>query len=275
MYIPRNHPFARKVVERAHHSTLHGGVGMTMAKFRELYWIPRLRQLVKRVRTECWGCKRFRAKSYEKPPPGKLPSTRTKGTTPFEVLDVDYGKPFWTKAVEFFSDGREFSRTVENFLGRSRIFSDGREFSRTVENFLGRSRIFSDGREFSRTVENFLGRSRIFSDGREFSRTVENLLGRSRIFSDGREFSRTVENFLGRSRIFSDDREFSRTVENFLGRSRIYSDGREFTRTIENFLGRSRIFSDGREFTRTVEILNFLRQSRMRQPYVASISRQI
>ena len=81
-----------------------------------------------------------------------------------------------------------FSRTVENFLGRSKIFSDGREFSRTIENFLGRSRFFSDGRDFSRTVENFLGRSRIFSDGREFSRTVENFLGRSRIFSDGREF---------------------------------------------------------------------------------------
>ena len=62
------------------------------------------------------------------------------------------------------------------FLGRSRIFSDGREFSQTVENFLGRSRIFSDDREFSRTVENFLGRSRIFSDSRDFkfSQTIEN-----------------------------------------------------------------------------------------------------
>ena len=74
-----------------------------------------------------------------------------------------YGKAFWTKAVEFFSDGRQFSRTVEIFLGRSRFFSYGREFSRTVENFLGRSRIFSDGREFSRTVEilNFLRQSKI------------------------------------------------------------------------------------------------------------------
>ena len=93
IYILQSHPFARKLVERAHHSTLHGGVGMTMAKIREhYYWIPKLRQLVKRVRTECWGCKRFRAQSNERPPPppppppGKLPTTRTKGTTPFEVL---------------------------------------------------------------------------------------------------------------------------------------------------------------------------------------------
>ena len=77
-----------------------------------------------------------------------------------------------------------FSRTVENFLGWSRIFSNSLDFSRTVENFLGRSRIFSDGREFSQTVENFLGRSRFFSDGREFSRTVDIL-----------NFSRSVEIF--------------------------------------------------------------------------------
>ena len=86
-----------------------------------------------------------------------------KTSKPINGEGLYYGKPFWTKAVEFFSDGREFSRTVENFLGRSRIFSDDREFSRTVENFLGRSRIFSDGREFSWTVEilNFLRQSRM------------------------------------------------------------------------------------------------------------------
>ena len=173
----------------------------------------------------------------------------------------NYGKPFWTKAVEFFSDGREFSRTVENFLGQSRFFSDGREFSRTVDNFLGQSRFFSDGREFSRTVDNFLGRSRIFSDGREFSRTVEIFLGRSRFFSDGRDFSWTVENFLGRSRIFSDGREFSRTVENFLGRSRFFSDGRDFSRTVEIFLDGRDFSRTGRDFSRTVEI--FLGRSRI------------
>ena len=59
IYIPRNHPLARKLVQQAHLSTLQGRVEMTMAKIRDCYWIPKLRQLVKRVRTECWGCKRF------------------------------------------------------------------------------------------------------------------------------------------------------------------------------------------------------------------------
>ena len=43
--------------------------------------------------SECWGCKRFRAKAFEAPPPGLLPSTRTQGSTPFEVLGVDFAGP--------------------------------------------------------------------------------------------------------------------------------------------------------------------------------------
>ena len=87
--------------------------------------------------------------SYDRMKP--LSSTNISGD---RALDFKvYGKPFWTKAVEFSSDGRDFSRTVEIFLGRSRFSSDGRDFPRTVETFLGRSRFSSDGRDFSRTVE--------------------------------------------------------------------------------------------------------------------------
>ena len=90
-----------------------------MAKIRELYWIPRLQQVVKRVRTECWGCKRFRAKSYEKPPPEKLPSTRTKGTTPFEVLGLDFAGP-----IRYKTKGKKF--------GNSYLFLYGCSLTRAV-----------------------------------------------------------------------------------------------------------------------------------------------
>ena len=53
----------------------------------------KLRRLVKHVRSKCYGCLRFRAGAYEKPPPGKLPSTRTQGTTPFQVVGVDFAGP--------------------------------------------------------------------------------------------------------------------------------------------------------------------------------------
>ena len=85
-----------------------------------------------------------------------------------------------------------FDKSGRVFLERSRFFSDGRNFSRTVENFLGRSRIFSNGREFSRTVEIFLGQSRIFSNGGNFSQTVEIFNFSYRV----EFFPRTVQLFL-------------------------------------------------------------------------------
>ena len=59
IYIPDAMTFAKSYVEHAHKATLHGGVGLTMAKVREEFWIPRLRRLAKKVIRECYGCKRF------------------------------------------------------------------------------------------------------------------------------------------------------------------------------------------------------------------------
>lgn len=55
IYLPDTHMFSYRVVEEAHIHTLHGGVGLTMAKVRSHFWIPRLRQLVKKVRGSCHG----------------------------------------------------------------------------------------------------------------------------------------------------------------------------------------------------------------------------
>ena len=93
VYRPRNSLLAKKVVERAHLATLNGGVAMSMAKVRGRFWIPKLRRLVKQARNACYGCARFRAQAYEKPPPGKLPTTRTQGSTPFEVIGIDFAGP--------------------------------------------------------------------------------------------------------------------------------------------------------------------------------------
>ena len=93
VFLPCSSSFTTKLVERAHLSTLHGGVAMTMAKVRERYWVPKLRRLVKQVRSKCFGCVRVRAEAYKNPPPEKLPTTRTQGTTPFQVVGVDYAGP--------------------------------------------------------------------------------------------------------------------------------------------------------------------------------------
>ena len=69
LYIPDAATFAKKYVEHVHKVTLHGEVGLTMAKVREEFWIPHLRRLAKKVIRECYGCKRFQAAALAAPPP--------------------------------------------------------------------------------------------------------------------------------------------------------------------------------------------------------------
>lgn len=92
-FLPDNSTFASEVVRHAHLSTLHGGISLTMAKVRERFWVPRLRRLAKNVIRNCWGCKRFHAVPLRAPPTGNLPVERTQGTTPFNVIGVDFAGP--------------------------------------------------------------------------------------------------------------------------------------------------------------------------------------
>ena len=73
--------------------TLHGGVGLTMTHVRESYWIPKLRQLTKRIIIRCHGCIRFRAVALAKPPTAPLPTDRTEGYRPFQVIGIDFAGP--------------------------------------------------------------------------------------------------------------------------------------------------------------------------------------
>ena len=78
----------KKLVAHAHLRTLYRGVGHTMAKIRERSWIPKLRQLTKRVIHKCYGCKRFRT-----PAVADLPLDRTRGSRQFQVIGIDFAGP--------------------------------------------------------------------------------------------------------------------------------------------------------------------------------------
>ncbi len=93
IYLPSNALFTRRLVQRLHCETLHGGVGLTMAAVRETYWFPRLRSITKSIIRECWDCKRFQATAVQTPPPGLLPRYITEGDTAFEVIGVDFAGP--------------------------------------------------------------------------------------------------------------------------------------------------------------------------------------
>ena len=93
VYLPDNELLTEKIITHAHKLSSHGGVGMTMAKYREKYWTPRLRSIAKRVTKNCNTCKRFRAVAVANPPTGNLPRDRTEGGAAFQVVGVDYAGP--------------------------------------------------------------------------------------------------------------------------------------------------------------------------------------
>ena len=66
---------------------------MTMAKFREKCWTPRVRSIAKGVTKSCNTCKRFRPVAVASPPAGNLPKDRTEGNAAFQVVGVDYAGP--------------------------------------------------------------------------------------------------------------------------------------------------------------------------------------
>ncbi|XP_068759706.1 uncharacterized protein [Montipora capricornis] len=93
IYLPDDGVFTGKLVTHFHTQTLHGRVSLTMVKVRETYWIPRLRQLVKRLIKRCYGCKRFHVSAFANTPPGYPPIDRTEGTSPFQVVGIAYAGP--------------------------------------------------------------------------------------------------------------------------------------------------------------------------------------
>ena len=93
MYLAETSLYSQRTVEESHLQTLHGGVELLMNKVQSRYWIPTLRRQVKKVRRNCHGCKRSQGMAYAAPPPGCLPTTRTEGVNPFQVMGVDYACP--------------------------------------------------------------------------------------------------------------------------------------------------------------------------------------
>ena len=152
VYLPDTAVYTEKFVEEAHEATLHGGTQLTMTKVRERHWVPRLRRLVKKIVKKCPRCKRFQATALTVPPPGLLPRDRTEGSTPFEVVGVDYAGPIKYKATER-REGKAYlilyacSLTRALYLDLARTLESS-EFLLSLKGFIARrgrpSTIYSD-----------------------------------------------------------------------------------------------------------------------------------
>ena len=97
VYLPSKSLLSEKLIFHAHLKTIHGRVNITMTNIRENYWIPRLRQLTKKVISKCHGCKNFQTIPFTTPIPGYLPKTRTKQNLSFKVIGADYAGPIYCK----------------------------------------------------------------------------------------------------------------------------------------------------------------------------------
>lgn len=142
IFLPDTASYTKALVFQAHLDTLHGGVTLTMAKLREQYWIPRLRRLVKLVRSSCYGCVRFRATSYSSPPPGQLPTSRTQGETPYAVVGIDFAGPIKYR-IKANTDGKAYLILYACSLTRGVYLEllhslETDEFMRSLKRFVAR-----------------------------------------------------------------------------------------------------------------------------------------
>lgn len=97
MVLPFNGILTRRVMEKAHRTTLHGGAQQMLQCIRQQFWIPKARQLAKEVVHACIVCKRFSAKKSEQRM-APLPLSRTTPGKAFLRTGVDYCGPVWLKA---------------------------------------------------------------------------------------------------------------------------------------------------------------------------------
>lgn len=89
--------FECKLIAHTHEQILHLGVSSTMAAIRETWWIPRLREKVKKTINKCNVCKVFAAKPFEAPTTSPMPEFRTEESKPFQVTGVDFAGPLHYK----------------------------------------------------------------------------------------------------------------------------------------------------------------------------------
>ncbi|XP_064462757.1 uncharacterized protein LOC135373589 [Ornithodoros turicata] len=97
--LPHGHRFTELAVDAAHRRLLHAGVQETMADMRDHYWIPRCRQLVKKILHQCTACARHRAKPATAPV-APLPGDRVSQSGPFDVIGVDFAGPLYVKSED-------------------------------------------------------------------------------------------------------------------------------------------------------------------------------
>ena len=89
--IPARHPLAEFIV-KAVHDRDHAGIDVTLAKIRSQFWIPKVKNIISRVKSKCVICRK-KFKVTEAQQMGQIPVIRLKPAPPFYYCAVDLFGP--------------------------------------------------------------------------------------------------------------------------------------------------------------------------------------
>jgi transposase InsO family protein len=95
--LPVDHPFTTLIIHSIHTTQLHSGVNSTLTALRDRFWIPRARQVIKKLLRKCVVCRKQNGKPYTIPDPAPLPKWRVQDSTPFSVTGVDFTGALFVK----------------------------------------------------------------------------------------------------------------------------------------------------------------------------------
>ena len=84
------HKLTDMIIRNAHQKLHHGGVSSTVTALRQVYWIPTIRQRVKKQLRQCVTCNKLSGRPYSPPDPPPLPKVHVEESKPFTVTGVDF-----------------------------------------------------------------------------------------------------------------------------------------------------------------------------------------
>ena len=97
IFLPKESHLSNLVILKAHQNLKHSGIEDTISHVRSIYWIPKLRQLVRFIIRKCPLCRRFESKPYSNPLSAQLPEFRCQRSLPFQTTAVHYLGPLLVK----------------------------------------------------------------------------------------------------------------------------------------------------------------------------------
>ena len=78
------------IVDQLHRTHHHCGVSTLLVLLRENFWLPKARQVIKKLVAKCVLCQIICKERLRMPPPPPLPAERVKYDRPFQCVGVDY-----------------------------------------------------------------------------------------------------------------------------------------------------------------------------------------